>query len=162
MTILSAIILTETDFITVNNNTEALQNSHSILPQDLSLLSKARVAYVHALMNIINIDKFVNYHVLGYVLRVPIVNSVVYSLYQMIPFPTNVKNSQNTFIIMGSDKDYLLWTSRKKYMFSLLNCKHVSVTEWPKCKHIFPLKFTILYLDCEAILMGPTITISSY
>jgi hypothetical protein len=108
MTILSAIILTETDFITVNNNTEALQNSHSILPRDLFLLSKARVVYEHALMYIININMFVNDHVLGYVLRASLVNSVVYNLYQLIPFPTRVKNSQNTFVIMGSDRDFLL------------------------------------------------------
>jgi len=152
MTILSAIILTETDFITVNNNTETLQNSHSIIPHDLSLLSNARVAYKHALMNVINIDVFVNDHVLGYVLRAPLVNSVVYNLYQLIPFPARVKNSQNTFVIMGSDKDYLLWTRWIKRMLNLVNCKYVSATEWPKCKNIFPLKFTILDLKCEAIL----------
>ena len=49
MTILSAIVLTEMDFITVSNNTETLQNTHSIPPHDLSLLSKVRVAYEHAL-----------------------------------------------------------------------------------------------------------------
>jgi len=52
MTILSVIILTETNFITVNKNTEALQNSHSILSHDLSLLSTARVAYEHTLMRL--------------------------------------------------------------------------------------------------------------
>jgi hypothetical protein len=116
MTILSAIILTETDFITVNNNTLiiALRNSHSILPHDLSLLSTVRVSYEHALMNVIDIDVFVNDYVLGYVLSSPLVNSEVYNLYHLIPFPTRVKNSQNTFVIIGSEKDYLLWTRWKK------------------------------------------------
>ena len=59
--------------------TEALQNSHSILPHELSLLSTARVAYEHALMNVIDIDVFVNDYVLGYVLRAPLVNSVAYN-----------------------------------------------------------------------------------
>ena len=77
MTILSAKIMTETDFITVNKNTEALQNSHSVLPHDLSLRSTARVAYEHALKNVIDIDVFVNDHVLGYILRSRLVYSVV-------------------------------------------------------------------------------------
>jgi hypothetical protein len=130
MTILSTIILTETDFITVNNNTETLKIFHSLLP-------KARVAYKHALMNVINNDVFVNDHVLGYVLRAPLVNSVVYNLYKLNPFPTRVKNSQNTFEIMGRDKDYLLWTRWIKCMFNSVNCTYVSATEWRKCKHTF-------------------------
>jgi hypothetical protein len=114
MTILSAVISTETDFITVSNTTEALQNSHSIIPHDLSLLSTARVAYEHAIMGVIDIDVFVNDYVLGYVLRASLVNSVVYNLYQLIPFPARVKNSQSTFVIISSEKDYLLWTRWKK------------------------------------------------
>ena len=65
-------------------------------------------------MNVSDIDVFVNDHILGYVLRDPLVNNVVCSLYQLIPFPTWVKNSQNTFVIMGSDKDCLLWTRWEK------------------------------------------------
>jgi len=70
-------------------------------------------------MKVIEIDVFVNYYALGYVLWAPLVNSVVYNLYQLIPFPTRVKNSQNTFVIIGSDKDYLLWTRRKKIYVKL-------------------------------------------
>jgi hypothetical protein len=47
------------------------------------------------------------------------VNRVVYNLYQLIPFPTSVKNSQNTFVIMGSEKDHLFWTRWKKMYVKL-------------------------------------------
>ena len=40
-------------------------------------------------------------------------------------------------------------------MLNLGNYKLASATEWRKCKHVFPLKFTIVDLECEAILMGP-------
>jgi hypothetical protein len=91
-------------------------------------------------MNVIDIDVYVNDYVLGHVLRTPLVNSVVYNLYQLIPSPTRVKNSQNTFVIIGSDKDYLLWTLWKKSMLNLVNYKYASATEWRKCKRVFPLK----------------------
>jgi len=40
--------------------------------------------------------------------------------------------------------------------------EYASATEWRKCKHVFPLKFTILYLESEDILIGPTVAIPSY
>jgi hypothetical protein len=98
------------------------------------------VPYEHELMNVIYIDVSVNDFVLGNVLTTPLVNSVVYNLYQLILSSTSVKNSQNTFVIIGSDKDYLLWTRWKKCMLNLVNYKYASATEWLKCKHVFPLK----------------------
>lgn len=44
----------------------------------------------------------------------------------------------------------------------LMNYKYGRATEWRKCKHVFPLKFAILDLECEAISMGPTVTIPSH
>jgi hypothetical protein len=119
------------------------------------------VAYEHKILNVIDTAVFVNDHVLGCVLRAPLANSVVYNLCQLITFPTRVKNSQNTFIIIGSDKDYLLWTRWKKMSVKLSEL-YASATERPECKHVFPLKFTILDLECEAILTGPTEAIPSY
>ena len=87
-----------------------------------------------------------NDHGLGYALSSRLVYSVVYNLYQLIPFPTRVKNNQNTFLIMGIDKNYLLWTRLKKCMLNVMNYKYRSAKEWRKCKHVFPLKFKILDL----------------
>jgi hypothetical protein len=50
----------------------------------------------------------------------------------------------------------------EKIMLNLVNYKYARATEWRKCKHVFPLKFTILDLECEAITMGPTVTITSH
>jgi hypothetical protein len=69
--ILSPQIITPREII------RASQNSHSIRPRDLSLPTTARMAYEHVLMKIIDIDVFLNDNVLGYVLKIPLVNSDV-------------------------------------------------------------------------------------
>jgi hypothetical protein len=116
--ILSAIIFAQKgilspQIITPEDIIEVFQKSHSILPPDLSLPSTARVAYDHGLMDFIDINVFINDNVLGYILRIPLVHSVVYNLYKLIPFPTRVQNSEDTFVFIGSEKDYLLMDTRK-------------------------------------------------
>jgi hypothetical protein len=61
--ILTPQIITATDIV------RALQDSHSILPPDLSLPTTARVAYEHVLLKVVDLDAFLNDNVLGYVLR---------------------------------------------------------------------------------------------
>jgi hypothetical protein len=107
--ILSAIIFAQKgillpQIITSEDIIEAFQKSHLILPHDLSLRSTARVAYESVLINITDIDVFLNDNILGYILRIPLVHSVVYNLCKLIPFLTHVKNSQDTFVFTGSKK----------------------------------------------------------
>jgi hypothetical protein len=94
---------------TLGDIIRAFQNSHSILPRDLSLTIIARVAYEHVLMKIIDIDVFLNDNVLGNVLKKRFLNSAaVYNLYKLILFPTEVNNSENTSVFVESEKDYFM------------------------------------------------------
>jgi hypothetical protein len=72
--ILSPQIITTGDII------RTFQNSHSILPRDLSLPTTARVAYEHILMKIIDMYVFLNDNVLENVLKIPLVNGDEYNL----------------------------------------------------------------------------------
>jgi hypothetical protein len=129
--ILSPQIITPGDII------RASQNSHSILPRDLSLPTTARVAYKEVLMKIIDIDMFLNDNVLGYVINLPLVNSAVYNLYKLIPFPTKVNNSENAFVFIENEKDFLMRDTLKQIYvkpdeLELDKCKVIS-PDWHVC-----------------------------
>jgi hypothetical protein len=124
--ILSAIIFAQKgtllpQVITRENIIQAFQKSHSVFPADLSLPTTASVACEYVLMVIIDTDVFLIDNILGYILRIPLVNSVVYNLYKMIPFPTKVKNSRDTFVFIGTEKNYLLMDTLKQSMLNLVN-----------------------------------------
>ena len=72
-------------------------------------------------MNIITVDVFVNDNFLGHVSRTPLVNSVVYNLYKPIPFPARIKNSHNTFVIVGRENDCLLMDMLGKIYLTFRN-----------------------------------------
>jgi hypothetical protein len=74
-------------------------------------------------MDIVDIDVFLNDNIFGYILRIPIVHSVVYNLYNLIPFPTKVRNSENTFVFISSEEDYLLMDTLNKCMLNLVTYK---------------------------------------
>jgi hypothetical protein len=106
---------------------------------------------------------FLNDNILGYILRTPLVHSVVYNLYKLIPFPTKVRNSMDTFVFISSEEDCLLMDTLKQMCAKLRDlqvskCKTVS-PELRMCKQVFPLKSTHLHQKCEAKLLEPTITI---
>ncbi|PNF43974.1 hypothetical protein B7P43_G00917 [Cryptotermes secundus] len=152
--ILSPQIITPGDII------RAFQDSHSILPRDLSLPNTARVAYEHVLMNIIDIDVFLNNNLLGYVLKIPLVNSAVFHLYKLIPFPTKVNNSENIFVFIESEKDFLMIDTLKQVYVKLNEleldeCKVIS-PDWRVCKQTFPVKSTHVHQECEVRLLEPT------
>jgi hypothetical protein len=149
--------------ITPEDIIQAFQKSQSIFPADLSLPYTARVAYKHVLIDIIDIDVFLNDNILGYILRNPLVHGAVYNLYKLIPFHTNVKNSEDTFVFIRSEGDYLLMDILKQMCVKLSDpeaskCKTIS-PEWLMCKQVFPLKSTHLHQACEAKLLEPIITI---
>jgi hypothetical protein len=140
--------------ITPEDIIEAFQKSQSILPTDLSLPSTARVAYKHVLMGIVDIDVFLNDNILGYILRIPLVHSVDYNLYKPILSPTNVKNSENTFVFISSEEDYFFMDNLKQMYAKLSDlqvskCKTIS-PHFRMCKQVFPLKSTHLHQECEA------------
>ena len=65
-------------------------------------------------MKITDVDVFLNDSVLGYVVRIRLVNTVVLSVYKLTQFPTRIKNSEDTFPFIGSEKDYLLMDTLKQ------------------------------------------------
>jgi hypothetical protein len=118
------------------------------------------VAYEHVLLKIIVIAVNINDNVLGYVLKIPLVNSDVYNLYKLIPFPTKVNNSENAFVYIESEKEFLMIETLKQVYVKLNEleldeCKVMS-PDWRVCKQTFPLKSTYLYQECEARLLEPT------
>ena len=44
-------------------------------------------------------------------------------------------------------------------ILNYVNYNYASTIEWRKCKHVFPLKITILGFECEAIFMGANVKI---
>jgi hypothetical protein len=72
------------------------------------------VAYEHVVMKISDVDVFLNDSVLGYVVRIRLMNTVVLSVYKLIQFPTRIKNSEDTFPFIGNEKDYLLMDTLKQ------------------------------------------------
>jgi hypothetical protein len=114
-------------------------------------------------MKIIDVDMFLNNNVLGYVLKIPLGNSDVYNLYKLIPFPTKVNNSENTFIYIGSERDFLMIDTLKQVYVKLNEleldeCKLIS-TDWRVCKQTFPLKSTHLHQEWKDRLLEPTTAI---
>jgi hypothetical protein len=67
-------------------------------------------------MKIIDIDVFLNDNVWGYVLKIPLRNSAVYNFYKLIPFPTKVNNSENTFVFIESERDFLMIDTLKRML----------------------------------------------
>jgi hypothetical protein len=80
----------------------------------------------------IDIDVFLNDIVLGYVLKLHLLNSVVYSLYKLIPFSMKVNNSANTSVCIESEKDCLVMDTTKQVYVKL------NGLELGKCKAISP------------------------
>jgi hypothetical protein len=87
----------------------------------------------------------------------------VQNLYKLIPFPTKVNNTENTFVFIESERDFLMLDALKQ-MCAKLNeeeldeCK-VIWPDWRVCKETFPLKSTHLHQDCEVRLLDPTTAI---
>jgi hypothetical protein len=130
--------------ITPEDIIEAFQQSQSTLPTDLSLHSTARVAYRHVLTDTVDIDVFLNDNILWYILRIPLVRSVVYNLYKLIPFPTKVRNSEDTFVFISSEENYLLMDTLKQTYAKLSDlqvskCNTIS-PELGMRKQVFPLE----------------------
>jgi hypothetical protein len=145
--------------ITPGNVIRAFQDSLSIPPRDLSLPTTARVAYEHILIQIID-NVFLNDNVLVYVLKIHLRHSSVHNLYKLIPFPMKVNNTENTFVFIESERDFLILDALKQ-MYAKLNeeelreCKVIS-PDWRVCKQTFPLKSTHLHQECEVRLLEPT------
>lgn len=62
----------------------------------------------------------------------------MYNLYRLIPFPTKVNDSENNFVFMESDKDYLIVDSMKQVYVKLNDleldkCEDIS-PDWSVCR----------------------------
>jgi hypothetical protein len=91
------------------------------------------------------------------------VDSGMYNLYKLIPFPTKVNNSENAFVFIESEKDFLMLDTLKQVYvkldeLDLDNCTVIS-PDWRVCRQIFSLKSTHLHQECEARLLEPTTAI---
>jgi hypothetical protein len=114
-------------------------------------------------MKIIDIEVFLNENVLGYILKIPLVNSDMYNLYKLIPFPTKVNDSENTFVYIESERGFLMIDTMKQ-MYVNLNeqeldeCKIISPAR-RVCTQAFPLKSAHLQQECKDRWLEPTTAI---
>jgi hypothetical protein len=73
--------------------------------------------------NITDDNVFISNSVLGQVLRISLVNTVIFSVYYLTQFLTRIKNSDDTFLCMRSEEDTLI------QMYSKLNNLELSELE---------------------------------
>jgi hypothetical protein len=94
---------------------------------------------------------------LGYVLKIPLVYSDVYNLYKLIPFPTKVNNSENTFVYIESERHILMRDTMKQMYVKLneleLDEYKIISPDWRVCPQAFPLKSIHLHQECEDRLL---------
>lgn len=136
----------------------AFQRSRSNFPKDLTIPVTLSMAQGHALLKISDVHIFVKRNILSYVIETPLVNNIVYNMYQLIPFPTPTSDSLTDFIFIESAKDYLLIDETKQtYVLidkeDLAGCKKESETE-RLCKQTFPLMYTHTSQECVVSLLN--------
>jgi hypothetical protein len=115
---------------------------------------------VHVVTNITDDDVFIDDSVLGQVLRISLVNTVVFSVHKLTQFLTMIKNNDDTFHCIRSEEDCLLMDTLIQ-MYSKLNNIELSELEiispdWRVFYKTFPLKSTHLHQENEAKLLEPT------
>jgi hypothetical protein len=118
-------------FITPSQIMKHMKASQADMPPELSLPLPLSAAYHDLILSIIDIDVFLEGIILVYIICLPLINSIIYTLYHMLPLPIQVKNTESKFIFLLSEREYLLMDTAKQYFTrlradELTNCKSIS------------------------------------
>lgn len=114
------------------------------------------------LLKLMELDVFSKDHILCYVIKLPLTDQLRFNIYKLIPLPIKMKSTENKFVFINPEKEYLIMEQSKQYFAKLSkdvieNCKQVT-KEYRICKQTFPLITTYSNDDCEAKLLN---TVSS-
>jgi hypothetical protein len=100
-----------------------------------------------------------------YVIRLPLTNHVNYNLYHVLPLPIKIRNTDNRFTFIVSEREYLLMDVAKRYYArlkdsELTECKLIS-SHYRVCKQNNPMQLTHLHEECEVEMLQSIRTIPS-
>lgn len=112
----------------------------------------------YQLLRIIDVDAFMSGNILSYVLNVPLVENELFNLYKVLPLPSAIDGSQNLFMYIQPEKDYLMIDESKRHYVKLSNeqllCKGIDRVR-QICKQKFVLMSTYDHETCEARMLQP-------
>ena len=96
-------------------------------------------------------------------IRLPLTNQINYNLYHVLPLPIKVRNTDNKFIFIVPEREYLLMDIAKRYytklkVNELKECKLISFHH-RICKQISPVQITHLHEECEVEMLQSIRTI---
>jgi len=140
-----------------------LKISQADIPSELSLSIPLSATYQKLILNIIDLDVFINNNFLVYVIRLPLTNHVNYNLYHVIPLPIKIKNTDNKFTFIIPEPEYLLMDVAKRYytklkVSELKECKLISYHH-RICKQTGPVQRAHLHEECEGEMLQSARTI---
>jgi len=134
-----------------------MKASQADVPSELTLPIPLSATYQNLIVNIIDLDVFIRNNFLVYVIRLPLTNHIKYNVYHVLPLPIRIKDTDNQFIFILPEREYLLMDTAKRYharlrVTEIKECK--SITARHKiCKQSSPVQLTHLHEDCEVEML---------
>jgi hypothetical protein len=92
-----------------------MKASQADLPPELSLPLPLSAAYHQLVLRIIDLDVFLKGNFFVYIICLPLTNSINYNLYQVLPLPIQVRNTESKFMFLLPQHEYLLMDTAKQY-----------------------------------------------
>ena len=130
-----------------------MKASQADIPSEISLPIPLSATYQNLIVNIIDFDVFIKDNFLVYVIRLPLTDHVNYNVYQVLPLPIQIKNTDTRFTFILPEREYLLMDVAKQYYARLKvdeinECKLIS-SYHRVCKQNSPVQVTHLHEKCE-------------
>ena len=134
-----------------------IKASQADIPAELTLPIPLSATHQNLIVNIINLDVFIQNNFLVYVIRLPLTNHVKYNVYHVLPLPIRIEDDSNKFIFILPEREYLLVDTAKRYYARLgLNefkdCKLIT-SRYRVCKQSGPVQLTHLHEECEVEML---------
>jgi len=134
-----------------------IKASQADIPAELTLPIPLSATHQNLIVNIINLDVFIQDNFLVYVIRLPLTNHVKYNVYHVLPLPIRIEDDSNKFIFILPEREYLLVDTAKRYYARLgLNefkdCKLIT-SRYRVCKQSGPVQLTHLHEECEVEML---------
>ncbi|XP_068081928.1 uncharacterized protein [Anabrus simplex] len=126
-------------------------------PPGMTLPVELRLAYGYLITRIAEIEVFITKEILGYIVKVPLVDKVKYDLIKVIPFPTRVNGEVENFVFINSENEFILLDqNRQNYVMltenQINNCKRLN-DKLKVCKQEFAIKLAHSHEECVVKLL---------
>ena len=134
-----------------------MKASQADTPPELSLPLPLSAVYHNLFLRILDFDVFLKGYFHVYIIRLPLINSINYNLYHVLPLPIQVRNTESKFIFLLPEREHLLMDTAKQYFArlradKLTNCKS-NISQHRVCKQTEPLQLMHLDDECEAQML---------